>query len=75
MFISKRAFNEAINKAVDETERKLWKMHEDEIRRRCEYDREEKFEARLRKIEEACGLVEHTAKCPCGMVVQKTTII
>lgn len=75
MFISKRAFDEAINKAVDETERKMWKMHEDEIRRRCEYDREEKFEARLRKIEEACGLVEPTTKCPCGVVLTKGAII
>lgn len=75
MFITKKAFNEAINKAVSEAERNLWRIHEDEIRRRCEYEREEKFEARLRKVEEACGLVEPTTKCPCGVVIKKGDII
>lgn len=69
MFISKRAFNEAINKAVRETEEKAWRAYDEDMLRRQREDIWIKFENRLQKVEECCGLVEPKATCPCGMTV------
>lgn len=75
MFISKREFKEAIQKAVREAEDKCWRAFEEE--RKCRYsdERNDGIERRLRKVEEKCGLVEPVTMCPCGMVVSKPKII
>ena len=69
MFISKKAFNEAINKAVRETEEKAWRAYDEDRTRRYEAERWEKFDDRLRKVEEHCGLVKTATVCPCGVTV------
>ena len=71
MFISRRAFNEAIRAAVREAEEKCWRVFEEERKTRYSNGRMEEFEDRLRKVEEKCGLVEPVTKCPCGMVFPK----
>ena len=74
MFISKRAFNEAINKAVRETEEKCWLAYDKDRAQRYENERMEKIDERLRKVEVKCGLVEPKINCPCGMAVSPTII-
>jgi hypothetical protein len=69
MFISKRKFDEAIRKAQSEVEEKLWKIHDEEWKRRYEGERMEKFDERLRRVEEACGLVKTEKVCPCGVTI------
>ena len=71
MFITKRAFNEAIQKAVREAEDKMWRIHEEETKNRYEYERLEKINERLLKVEEACGLIKTEKVCPCGVVYPK----
>lgn len=75
MFISKRAYNEAIDRASREAEKKVWEMYERDMRMRDERERVEKFEVRLRRVEEACGLVETETACPCGAIHTKSFII
>lgn len=74
MFITKRAFNEAIQKAVRETEERAWRAYDLDQTRRYEQERLEKIEDRLRKVEVKCGLVEPKINCPCGMTVSPTII-
>ena len=71
MFITKRAFNEAVNKAIRETEEKCWKSYDKDMMRRYQDERLEKMDERLRKVEEASGLIKPATVCPCGVVYPK----
>ena len=75
MFISKRAFKAAIDNAIRETEEKCWKSYDMDMTRRYEGERFEKMNERLRKVEEACGLVTPTVTCPCGVTIHSNAKI
>ena len=73
MFISKKKFDEAIKKASCEAEERCWRHYDEDMLRREREAAMRKFDDRLRKVEEKCGLVEPTVNCPCGMTVPSPT--
>ena len=67
MFITKRAFNKAIDEATKNAEERAWRHWDEERKQIYEGERFEKLNERLRKVEECCGLVKSIKVCPCEL--------
>ena len=57
MFITKKAYEQAIQRAVKETEERCWKHHDEYLQRRRKEEEIMTINRRLRVLEEKCGIV------------------
>lgn len=63
MFITKKAYEKAIQQAIEETEKKCWKYHEDNLRRNANERAMRLLEKRVQVLEEKHGIEFSDSEC------------